>query len=1734
MPDNDLSDLESAFSMMPNPRAITAAAVGSNPDKAAEAVNLGKQTGVNPAAINIDLDRFKAQVNTRAAGDIVQNNPKLRDYVISDPMKAKVSSDDLANLDAYSKAASSVPKGGFFSTVADAWNEAAGGKVDPKEAQRLADLSDSPYWKSFVNNSIVPDVDNLTGLFALPGQALNAGIAGLAYGYKASGAEAAGAKIGLGTAEQLQRDLGGMVENEMFRTGGEAGGHVAAAEMAPYIKAARAPERGKFPEIDKVRDKVADEKVDAIKQAFSDAQSSATRERVPEFFKDFAEQHHGDDTIGISADVVQALYGDKVPTSDDGILGFVPDMANQLEVAKATGADVKVPIADLMANATPEVFHSIEGGVRVDPETLTKFEKDALPPESGAESNYPAGNVTKQAGFFNYRDAEHPAAPEWHAPLQKIVDDLAEKFGLPVTPKVWTAYGPDTHFGYASSTGHIVLNEKLDPKLAVATTLHELGHQVEFQRFRDVGPEVQTSVRDAWRREFGKEETVGQNRPLSVPEDAHGIRIENTSVTHQNYLRSFPEWFAEQVQRWATKTEEPTGVVEKFFKGISDVWKEIYAKVTGHVDVVPEIKDFIKGIWQGNKAGFDSPIEPFPIPKRETIAARPEEIRIFKDPRAIGMNKGQWNLYQKAIEAQNKAEYESRLKKGMAEEKKRMAPEWAAKLAAIRSKIVDEMKEMPRFIADQWLSSGEFKIASDALTDEQKAVLPRSYYGKDGHLPDQIARYTGHTSGQALIDDLTALHANRGKMQPMEYTRRIADQLAARRMEEEHGTFKDAVEAVTKQRIVPATALDSMAAELKAMAEEHGFDLPLSREEIEGATRDKFNNTPLSMIDSDNILAAINRLNNKIEDKLLHEDPKAAFADRQRKFLASIMANRALEIEATKAKFDKQMKKFKERVIGDPGKPTVRQEYTDQIHAIMDRLGLPIKRDAADITSNMDKAGYGGLQDFLQQKINDGHQIPIPGFLLDPAWKENMSSIKAGEFEQLADFMKAMEKNGRDEQKIIVAGEHFDREVVAQELIAAARSVKAKPNDYPATPKKPGLREQLSARVMSAVNIESICRRLDHGDFDGPFTKYVARPLIAAANAEDRAIKQIAKELNEIGDFKDLHQEVENRLFPRPDGEPGFMKMTRNNVIAVLANMGNADNFARMVEGWKVDAGEVQAWVRKNTTAEDWEKMQKIGDIFERLFNQADRMSYDLSEVGIKKLKLGVVDNPHGADVKGWYNPIAYDRRAIKTPKIGEDRLPTEITPSGAQGMERFQSTTDQRYAKDRTNYRGNVLLDTSVIPLRMKQMAHDIAMRPAIIEANKIVNDRRVLASVAAHYSDQAADMFKPWVRDLAGSSDADPVVLSQADGLIHTLLRNTAAAEIGFNVTTIAKHGLTALSNSALQVGPLRFLEAVLTAGSEGPIKGKTWRQFAMDCSDELARRSRLTPEALQTSHGLKFPGADATPWGKAKELGQNFSEWGTAGVAYSDLASAVPTWLAEYKRQIAADPAAVGRAIELADKAVRDAHGSSALTNKPEVMRSSNPFDKATTQFYGFFNEMFQKLYEMNWRVQDAWGGDAIGVKNATDNSTRAANIFTRMIVAGLVEETVSGGGDPQEGIMSRAVKGTLHAFGSTLPIIRDIVQAIYSGHDPEGSLITAGLKSFTDIGRDVTSKKAWTKPWAAQFEKHMAFFGSEVTGLPINHLAKAGQFLYGIHANTEHPADLGGVIRGLSHGTLQRRH
>jgi len=218
----------------------------------------------------------------------------------------------------------------------------------------------------------------------------------------------------------------------------------------------------------------------------------------------------------------------------------------------------------------------------------------------------PPISASMRREWSNLVEATSKNAPEYAGDIQKTIDELATNLNLAVKPKVW--FGTDragATYGMASSDGHIVIRNGLDREGALATALHEFGHQGEYQLLRHAPSNVQAEIYKAFqehRRSFplGKK-TVEQYRPLTAAKYPEDFRTAIPSKPYeQDYLRNFPEWFAEQTSRWITTSKVPTTTVEKFFAGVAKMWKDLYKKVTGHVGLSKEVEEFYRSNWKGN------------------------------------------------------------------------------------------------------------------------------------------------------------------------------------------------------------------------------------------------------------------------------------------------------------------------------------------------------------------------------------------------------------------------------------------------------------------------------------------------------------------------------------------------------------------------------------------------------------------------------------------------------------------------------------------------------------------------------------------------------------------------------------------------------------------------------------------------------------------------------------------------------------------------------------------------------------------------------------------------------------------------------------------------------------------------------------------------------------------------------------------------------------------------------
>lgn len=364
--------------------------VDEDPDQAARSLQLSRATGTPAPVIHGDLEEFERQHKQQLVGEMIRNSEALTDYVNTFPMASKVSNDDYPNLEEVNRAVRKAfgpfgaPPPGVFSAAWEGIKE--GFDVDsvtpPPEQWKQA----FEYFQPKTSKGVVGATAVVLSSQALDilSKAFRAGIHGIAKG----GAEWAMDQPGFDETDRrkLEREIGSMLEWATNR--GDFGTIQpkftskqvvdSVERLKPYIDAKQVPPPGVDPWLDFIKTLEADADLKGLKDAQKAVKQSATFERSPDAGEYFLKQQIGDRQIGVSADAVAELYGGKRPMPDDGLLGWVPDLEQQMRVAIETGGDIKVPLAGWLARMDPAVAKQLEEHLRLRPEGVTKFEGEGI------------------------------------------------------------------------------------------------------------------------------------------------------------------------------------------------------------------------------------------------------------------------------------------------------------------------------------------------------------------------------------------------------------------------------------------------------------------------------------------------------------------------------------------------------------------------------------------------------------------------------------------------------------------------------------------------------------------------------------------------------------------------------------------------------------------------------------------------------------------------------------------------------------------------------------------------------------------------------------------------------------------------------------------------------------------------------------------------------------------------------------------------------------------------------------------------------------------------------------------------------------------------------------------------------------------------------------------------------------------------------------------------------------
>lgn len=1132
-----------------------------------------------------------------------------------------------------------------------------------------------------------------------------------------------------------------------------------------------------------------------------------------------------------------------------------------------------------------------------------------------------------------------------------------------------------------------------------------------------------------------------------------------------------------------------------------------------------------------DKALLREEFKKFTQPKLPDISLAPPDP-LFENAKAVGLSQASFKRYQELINKRNLEDEARQLARATKEQERKQTAEWKENEKAVRAEATENINQRPDVAADDFLREGPFtdvkngrvKLSADAFSDVQKASLPKDYVGKGGTDPSALAGFFGFSSGEALVQRLSQLTEARENLglTPVEYKKYLIDQETERQMQAKYGKLEENILQEARENVVSATQMDLLHEETMALAAKAGIEPSLSRQDIQKAVKKDFASYPLSSAkDMNKFLRSAGRAGQAAEDALLKGDPTEAFRQKQRQYLSVLLADEAKKLSKEFDRNEKFLKRFSQRQVS-----TVSQEYTDQIHGIMSQIGAPVRRSVRDL-----QKGLGGttLENFVAAKEADLREVPVADFLYDPAFKKQLSQMTVEEFRAVDQSLKALAHNGRSELQVEKAGEKADLEAVRKSMVEQLEEFEAaKPPPLGqgrgkilgisvGAPKK-----ALRTFVAAHLQMETLLNRWDKFDPKGVFNQYVMRPLAESSNRLAALEREYSKLVIDLKDKENLKETIENPLIidplsktpDTPDGVPFIM--SRKNLRAVMANMGNASNLEKLTKGYNVTPEALSLWVNNVAKKEDWDFVQKQGDIFAKLKTESDRMYERLSGIAPESIELTPIQTPFG-EYKGWYHPIMYDRLR----EGGSKKL---MGKSGIEEPEYYRATTPAGYTKKRTGYTAPLSLELDEVQTRMKQMLHDIAMREAVINAGKVFYDKDIRSAISKHsfLGPEVKDMLIPYLKDVANHSNIDSAAAHIGAQWSEFFRQNIISTLIGLNPGTVMKHGPTAAIQSLQEVGVGNFAREVKDLLKPGG--GENWK-FAMDTSEELQRRHRNYQETLGGGYKEAF---------QEQNLRTIVQHIGSYPVAISDLMSAVPTWLAEYRTQIESG-ASKGDAVFAADRAIRRAHGSTAMTNRPVVMRGG-----ATAQWFssvfGFFSHIMNRQVELVWRAGDTLDKAKNGeLKEALAETPKlASGLFAYVIWPTLVEEMITPlSNDQHESWGAWAGKSLVKDLSASWIGVRDVVQAILSGHDPSMGLVGSMFKGGADVGKDVVAMATKGKERAGKLIEHGASALGAATGLTTAQMGRTGEFAYNVMSGKDKPKGIGEWLHGLRYGVSKQK-
>lgn len=1654
---------------------------------------------------------------------------------------------------------------------------------------------------------------------------------------------------------------------------------------APFMRDGHLPPSMIHEFWDDVHKTVAQQSAQALDEALRGSTKAQTRELSPDLYSRLLHRVAGDEKFEVPAEVVRKLYGDKVPEAEDGILGWVPRLREQLEAAEAYGGSIEIPYKDYLAKVEPDIAKVLREEIRGMPEGLSisegkvldeirerdrkereeKFEPPNDPPPKDAVEA-----VRRQAGMDKslfdrpllmaepddrgqieptiwpklIREGDELGGEVPHPQLEgKAVPriygtTLGELFGrvdfsladktdqmlnefygnvikeqagyIPVHivaegdvkkllsehPAVKKGGEPPGYF--SPKHNHIVLvdyavNGSMPGWYSTKLILHEGDHALRSLALHNnphISDTITVLMKDADAFLSAKDPKARKAFDYAFT-DPHEFMAEMTSrPALRKWLAQAPASpdTVKSVQLLADKMGIKDKIVSTW-DAVRVIFKDLYNSILGKIptdSVLDQVFKLNEILEEANQRLERMAIETG-VPKGELLAepvgakAAPGERPTF-GKMALDLPK-KWNeKFLKLMDKKTAEDMEFQFQQAQKQERVRQTKEWKENFSRMTQQVIGDFKGRPDIaLGNLFLGEGKDKPRLDTtkLTAKQKEMLPKALYGRGGIDPEQIATSFGLTNGDNVIQILAALNKARGENTFRKFVRDLTWKETSKRMLGEHGDIEENIMNEAIEHVLRPTEMDRIHEEFHALGMLSGKEPTFTKEDTQAMARTDFANSLVGEVTVNKKLRDMGKASRDTVTNLLDGKPDESYKSWQQHYLSARLAVEAVKFQKELKQFGRLLDRYRKRPT--PDKPGGRiPMYTNFIHEIMFKIGEDPLRTQEDLQREIARGDFKSLQQLVETKNRDeklfpadddnpkqSFTMPVAPFLFEPGPFKSIEAMTVEEFRAVHAAIKTLDHHSKSDKFNEIRGQKREHGLVIDTMVSQmARAGRGEDVSRAAGDTGKSLARMIGTSVLQ---VETILNRIDLDNPWGIMNQAIFRPAIEGANYKSRLEKEYGKEIREI--FKD----VTPRMFLRKMGvspliDPRYgtkIEVNRGQVLAVLQNVGNELQMEKLAKGYQTTPQEIVDWLHTVTNKADWDRAQKLGDLFEKAFGLSENTYADLYGVAPARIELKSLQTPHGA-YRGWYHPLIYDTELRSAYENISKQKPTPLDIMDQSGY--YKPSTATGYTKTRTGYVAPILLNFDAVPYKMGEILNDIAMRPAVVQISRIISDSRFDAAFRKYWGKEYFSMLEPWLRDAAGQKRYKTAGEAYASTALNFFRENLTSSLIGLNPGTFLKHTPTAWGMSMKEVGGGDFLREFFHLFAFDSELGDRNLRFAYDNSEELQRRMSLHWQEV-------ISGSDKGALSKLEEYGKHpwmnplfkvrdaIQAMGAFPVAMGDMASAVPTWLAAYKRALT-EGHSHGDAVYAGDRSVRRAHGSTAIVARPEVMRGG--VGKALlVPFYNFFNTALQRQYEQAWKAKLALRGiesvsedgsivmrpgveyDDGGLPELEDARKKVgvdlhreykgglkglagvgAGIIAYVLWPALVEQAVTPIDVEKDDWGTAAAKIVGRDLASSWPIARDVANYVLEGREPSLGLYSTMVKNLTEpLHSHPNSASRAIRNWNTML--------GAMTGLTNEEMGRLAQFAYEYSQGENMPDSYVDVWRGIRYGTVKqspRRH